>query len=103
MDCGRKYAAAMLRKAQRVGTRNGLSVTSQCARFNRLDERPARIVGFDRNVVWLQHGAVPVTSAVHLLRPASGCRDACFTSHVPTDGSHSTVSKGQWNAANRVC
>ena len=31
----------------------------------------ARIIGFDRIVVWLLHGAVPVTSAVHVLRPAS--------------------------------
>ena len=32
---------------------------------------PARMIGFDSNVVWSQHGAVPVTSAVHKLRPAS--------------------------------
>ena len=32
---------------------------------------PARVIGCDSNVVWLQHGAVPLTSAVHLPRPVS--------------------------------
>ena len=32
---------------------------------------PARITGFDGNVVWTQHGSVPVATALHLLRPAT--------------------------------
>ena len=32
---------------------------------------PARIIGFDGDVVWLQHGAVPVATAMHLMRPAT--------------------------------
>ena len=32
---------------------------------------PARIIGFEGDVVWLQHGGIPVASAKHLLRPAS--------------------------------
>ena len=32
---------------------------------------PARIIGFEGDVVWLQHGGIPVASAKHLLHPAS--------------------------------
>ena len=32
---------------------------------------PARIIGFDNEVVWVQAGGHPVATALHLLRPAS--------------------------------
>ena len=31
----------------------------------------SRIIGIEKDVAWLQHGGVPVASAMHLLRPAS--------------------------------
>jgi hypothetical protein len=77
LDCGRRYAASMLRKARPLN-RNyqvGDFVMYKCKQGAEApgDEwsGPARIIGFESDVVWLQHMAVPICTAVHLLRPAS--------------------------------
>ena len=77
MDCGQQYAAAMLRKAKpldkkwSVGDFAMYQIRQNARAPGEEWSGPARVLGFERNVVWLQHGAVRVTSAVDLLRPAS--------------------------------
>ena len=77
MDCGRRYAAAMLRRARPVNKQYEqghfvMCSVTWCARAPASEwEALARIIGFEVGIVWLQHGAVPVASALHLLRPST--------------------------------
>jgi hypothetical protein len=78
LDCGRRYAKAMLRKARHIPTDYVVGnvvmykAEKQGARAPG-DEwyGPARIIGFDEEVVWLQGGGQAIASAMHLLRPCS--------------------------------
>ena len=83
LDCGRRYAAALLRKSRPLSMeyRDGDWVMYHVTQRARKGPTPgapgtewagpARILGFEQNVVWLQHGGVPIASALHLLRPAT--------------------------------
>ena len=78
VDCGRRYAAALLRSSRTV-CRN--YTTGDMVMYRVMQgadgspgsewSGPARVIGAEGDVVWLQHGAIPVASAMHLLRPAS--------------------------------
>ena len=78
LDCGRRFRESQLRKARhvagdyQVGNVVMYKVKHQGARAPG-DEwvGPARIIGFENQVVWLQSAGQPVASAVHLLRPCS--------------------------------
>ena len=76
-DCGRRYAAAMLRKSRPISKKYNVgdmvmyrSVQGALAPGEEW-HGPARIIGFEGSMVWLQSAGVPVASAVHLLRPSS--------------------------------
>ena len=84
IDTGRRYAAALLRHCRNVEKNYTVGDLIMCKtkRSDVVNEEksstrvsdwngPARIIGFDKDVVWLQHAAAPVASAVHLLRPAT--------------------------------
>ena len=77
MHCGRRFADAMLRRARPVNKQyeQGKFVmcsVTWCARAPASEwVALARIIGFKVGIVWLQHGAVPVASALHLLRPST--------------------------------
>jgi len=78
VDCGRRYAAALLRNARAVSKdyEAGNMIMYRCIQASSGApgddwHGPARIIGFEKDVVWIQHGAVPVATAMHLMRPAS--------------------------------
>ena len=78
MDCGRRFRESQLRKARhipgdyKVGNVVMYKVYHQGARAPG-DEwcGPARVIGFENQVVWLQSAGQPVATAKHLLRPCS--------------------------------
>ena len=93
IDTGRRYAAALLRHSRNVEKNYtvGDLIMYKTKRSDVVNEEksstrvsdwngPARITGFDKDVVWLQHAAVPVASAVHLLRPATASE--CLAAQV---------------------
>jgi hypothetical protein len=76
-DCGRRYAAAMLRKSRPISKKYNVgdmvmyrSIQGALAPGEEW-HGPARIIGFEGSMAWLQSAGVPVASAVHLLRPSS--------------------------------
>ena len=77
-DCGRRYAKMLLQNARPMNRSYGVgdfvmyynndeNATTHGEEWN----GPARIIGFEERVVWLQHAGVPVASALNMLRPAS--------------------------------
>ena len=102
LDCGRRFRESQLRKARhvpgdyKVGNVVMFKVVHQGSRAPG-DEwcGPARVIGFDNQVVWLQSGGHPIASAIHLLRPCSTpellawqvrSRSLTPTALRPTDG-----------------
>ena len=77
MDCGRRYAAAMLRAARPIAKNYSqgdwvMYRVSQGSDAPGTDwAGPARIIGEDGDNAWLQHNAVPILTATRLLRPAT--------------------------------
>ncbi len=77
LDCGRRYAAAMLRAARPIlGEYNPgdwvmYKVMQGADAPGSEWEGPARVGGRDGDVIWLQHGAVPVAASLRNLRPAT--------------------------------
>ena len=101
MDCSRRYASAMLRNASHVDKQYQVgnlimyrSEDSSTGEPGSVWQGPARITGVEGDVVWCQHGGVPVATAFHQMRPASTAelfaaqvmsRSMRFSQYVPPD------------------
>ena len=87
MDCGRRYAAALLRRARVINKNYKAGDWVMYKIENRGDvapgdqwHGPARMIGADDETVWIQHGSVPVATSYHLMRPANA--EELLAAHV---------------------
>ena len=78
LDCGRRYRTAQLRNARHI---EGDYTVGNVVMYRVVNQGalapgdtwsgPARIIGFDNQVVWLQSGGQPIAVAMHQFRPSS--------------------------------
>jgi len=76
VDCDDRYKRSQLRRAApllgeyRVGDVIMYHRVQGATQDHHRWRGPARIIGFEKDVVWVVHSGVPIATAMHLLRPA---------------------------------
>ena len=76
-DCSKRFSRAMLRKSVGLPGNYGVGVFVMYCKSANAEQPgdewcgPARITGLDKNVPWLIHSGIPITGAMHLIRPAN--------------------------------